>query len=73
VRNRPLLSGKIIEHLFQGDVLRTSLDIGLDAPFLVDTQLTSAGSSRRLPHPGSAATIRVDEASAIVFPGWSAK
>ncbi|MBL8905750.1 MAG: ABC transporter ATP-binding protein [Rhizobiales bacterium] len=68
---RAVISGRIIDHLFQGDVLRTSVDIGLDTPFLIDTQLASSGASQRLPPTGSEAQISIDEASIIIFPGWS--
>ena len=68
---RRVISGKIVEHLFQGDVLRTSVDIGLDTPFLVDTHLNSAGASQRLVPNGEEVQISIDEASVVVFHGWS--
>lgn len=70
VQGRAVISGKIVEHLFQGDVLRTSVDIGLDMPFLIDTQLASAGASQRLAPTGSEVQISIDEASVVVFAGW---
>jgi spermidine/putrescine ABC transporter ATP-binding subunit len=69
--SRVTISGKVIEHLFQGDVLRSSIDIGLKAPFLVDTQLGSSGAAQRLPPTGAEVVIGVDDASVVVFPGWS--
>jgi spermidine/putrescine transport system ATP-binding protein len=61
--------GKIIEHHFQGDTIRTGIDVGLDSPFLVDTHLTSIGSFGQLPAPGSECLIKIDQESIITFAG----
>ena len=70
-RDQATVAGKVLEHLFQGDILRTSVDIGAHAPFLIDTQLSSAGASQRLPPTGSEVAIGIDMGSVVVFPGWS--
>jgi putative spermidine/putrescine transport system ATP-binding protein/spermidine/putrescine transport system ATP-binding protein len=70
-RDQAIVAGKVLEHLFQGDILRTSVDIGADAPFLIDTQLSSAGALQRLPPAGTEVSIGIDAASVVVFVGWS--
>jgi len=66
------LSGKIIEHLFHGDKLRTRIDLGLGTPFLVDTQLGSAAVQERLLATGSKCKVCIDEPSIVAFLGDAA-
>jgi hypothetical protein len=61
--------GTIIEHLFHGDKLRTRIDIGLETPFQVDTQLKNSKTQGQLMAVGSRCQVSVDEASIVAFPG----
>jgi ABC-type Fe3+/spermidine/putrescine transport system ATPase subunit len=64
-------TGRIIEHFFHGGMLRSAIDIGLDAPFLVDTQIKSTAMQGQQPASGAPCGIRVDEDSIVAFPGLS--
>jgi spermidine/putrescine ABC transporter ATP-binding subunit len=63
------IAGTIVEHLYHGDKLRTRVDIGLDTPFLIDTQLGTSTSQGKLAAVGTACRIRIDEPSIIAFDG----
>jgi spermidine/putrescine transport system ATP-binding protein len=60
-------TGRIIEHFFHGGMLRSCVDIGLGAPFLVDTQLRSAAMHGQEPATGAMCRVRVDEDSIVAF------
>lgn len=68
-RMQGVLAGRIIEHLFQGNLVRTSIDIGTGAPFLVDTQLGSIRANPALLPSGSSCIVTTDQESIVVFPG----
>jgi spermidine/putrescine ABC transporter ATP-binding subunit len=66
--DQPLFIGKMIDHHFHGNTLRSEIDLGFDYPFLVDTPLKSSTSCTQLVAPGSPCQVRIDQHSAIVFP-----
>jgi putative spermidine/putrescine transport system ATP-binding protein/spermidine/putrescine transport system ATP-binding protein len=63
------LEGTVIENLFHGHTLRTGVDIGLAAPFVVDSQLQQALSQTQAPVPGIRVAVGIDPANVTLFPG----
>jgi ABC-type Fe3+/spermidine/putrescine transport system ATPase subunit len=61
------LEGTVVENLFHGHALRTGVDIGLRAPFVVDSQLRQALSSADAPAPGTRVALGIDPANVALF------
>jgi ABC-type Fe3+/spermidine/putrescine transport system ATPase subunit len=62
------LEGTIVENLFHGHTLRTGVDIGLAAPFVVDSQLQQALSQTQSRGPGTRVVVGIDPANVTLFP-----
>jgi spermidine/putrescine ABC transporter ATP-binding subunit len=64
-----MIAGEVVEHHFHGNSVRTSIDIGADAPFLVDRQIGSQSDLGELLPAGARCAVRMDEPSIVAFPG----
>jgi spermidine/putrescine transport system ATP-binding protein len=62
------IAGRVVDHLFQGNLVRLGIDIGQPQPFLVDIQLNLGFSDSRLPQPGSSVTLSVHPSAVSLFP-----
>jgi spermidine/putrescine ABC transporter ATP-binding subunit len=62
------IAGRVVDHLFQGNIVRLGIDIGQKLPFLVDIQLNLGLGDSSLPQPGSSVTLAVHPSSISLFP-----
>jgi spermidine/putrescine ABC transporter ATP-binding subunit len=61
------VEGRVVDHLFQGNVVRLGVDIGQTQPFLVDIQLNVGLGDSSLPRPGSSVTLAVHPSAINLF------
>jgi spermidine/putrescine ABC transporter ATP-binding subunit len=64
---RATFVGKVIEHHFHGNTVRSGVEIGLGSPFLVDTPLKTILSFGQLIPPGSGCLLKIDQESVMTF------
>ena len=62
------IPGRVVDHLFQGNVVRLGIDIGQAQPFLVDIQLNLGLGDSSLPQPGSTVTLSVHPSAINLYP-----
>ncbi len=62
------IPGRIVDHLFQGNLVRLGVDIGQKQPFLVDIQLNLGLGDSSLPRPGTTVTLAVHPSAISLFP-----
>jgi len=62
------VSGRVVDHLFQGNVVRLGIDIGQAQPFLVDIQLNLGLGDSSLPQPGSQVSLAIHPSAISLFP-----
>jgi spermidine/putrescine ABC transporter ATP-binding subunit len=67
------LPGRVVEHLFHGNSLRTSIDIGATTPILVDTQLRQSLGRTDMPAVGAQVVVGIDPMNVALFPGSGAR
>ena len=63
-----VVEGVLIDVLFRGDNYRLELDIGQEAPFLVDTQSLGVAGGSAAPTPGAPLSIAIDPETVSIFP-----
>ena len=63
------IPGRVVDHLFQGNLVRLGVDIGQKQPFLVDIQLNLGLGDSSLPQPGTAVTLAVHPSAINLYPG----
>jgi spermidine/putrescine ABC transporter ATP-binding subunit len=66
------IAGRVVDHLFQGNLVRLGIDIGQPQPFLVDIQLNLGLGDSSLPRPGSSVTLAVHPSAISLFPSGRA-
>jgi spermidine/putrescine ABC transporter ATP-binding subunit len=63
------IPGRVVDHLFQGNLVRLGVDIGQKQPFLVDIQLNLGLGDSSLPQPGTSVTLAVHPSAINLYPG----
>ena len=63
------IPGRVVDHPFQGNLVRLGVDIGQKQPFLVDIQLNLGLGDSSLPQPGTAVTLAVHPSAINLYPG----
>ncbi|MEX1108772.1 MAG: ABC transporter ATP-binding protein [Dongiaceae bacterium] len=61
------IEGRIVDHLFQGNLVRLGIDIGQKHPFMLDIQLNLGLGDSSLPNPGSAVAFAVHPSAISLF------
>ncbi|MGI9302584.1 MAG: ABC transporter ATP-binding protein [Gammaproteobacteria bacterium] len=64
-----VLKGRATEHFFHGKAVRIAVDIGSDAPLMVDMQLDAALGQSAIPGDGAEVTLLVRPDNITVFEG----
>ena len=62
-----VIEGRVIDCLFHGNSFRIELDIGQDAPFVVEVQLQLGADSVMMPPPGTPLTVALNPDTVTAF------
>ncbi|MEX0807230.1 MAG: ABC transporter ATP-binding protein [Dongiaceae bacterium] len=61
------VEGRVVDHLFQGNLVRLGIDIGQKQSFMLDIQLNLGLGDSSLPNPGSAVAFAVHPSAISLF------